>query len=108
MWLGPTLTKCKKCKKEFDLHEFPFREDKGEYLLNCYNCTNTAKGTREVSKRRIIYVKTPWRDAIIKLSNRSVYCGKVVFSDLGQLIDEGYFFILKKNAIDLYEKTKNQ
>lgn len=101
MWYEPTKVQCKTCKRLLNQQEFVWIEQTSKYHKSCIDCDNEKQrnkrvekgyGSRGATKR---FVKNPWLDAVITLSNRTIQGKDIKEADIKQIIDEGYFFILK-------------
>ena len=101
MWYSPKPVVCKSCKRELNQQEFPYIESTNTYDSKCYDCkTEQYRLKHKITKtKRPMLVKPTWADAIIKLSNRSILGKEVRQEDIKQLIDEGFFFILREKTI---------
>lgn len=101
MWYAPKPVACKKCKRFLNQQEFPYVELTNSYDSKCYDCrTKEYREKNGVKKRkREMLVKPAWADAVIRLKERAILGKEVREEDLKELIDEGYFFILREKAI---------
>jgi hypothetical protein len=103
MWYAPTKVECKKCKRLLNQQEYTWVEQTSRWNKTCLDCDNE-KARKKSDEVNFIgrprgsvkkYVKNPWLDAMITLSNRKIKGKDIKESDIKQIIDEGYFFILK-------------
>jgi hypothetical protein len=104
MWYAPTKVECRKCKRLLNQQEYTWVEQTSKWHRTCIDCDNKKSRNKKGDEINFIgrpkgakkkYVKNPWLDAIITLSNRKIKGKDITEKDIKQIIDEGYFFILK-------------
>lgn len=101
MWYAPKPVRCKKCSRDLNQQEFPYNDNTGKYDSKCYDCRT--KEYREKNgvkkKKREMLVKPAWADAVIRLKDRAILGKDIRQEDIKEIIDEGYFFILREKTI---------
>lgn len=100
MWYAPTKVQCKKCKRLLNQQEYTWVEQTSRWNKTCLDCENQKARDKKDNGDKVVrtykkYVKNPWMDAMITLSNRKIKGKDITEKDIKQIIDEGYFFILK-------------
>jgi hypothetical protein len=101
MWYAPKPVECKKCKRLLNQQEFPYNDLTNKYESKCYDCrTEDYRKKNGVKKtKREMLVKPAWADAVIKLKDRAILGREIRETDIKEIIDEGYFFILREKTI---------
>jgi len=94
MRIIPTFKKCKICKVDLMIDEYHYNEPKDTYASTCKDCLSK-KVSKTGRSNRNKFVKSTWLNSTIQLSDRKVVTNKVKDSDIQQIIDEGYGFILR-------------
>ena len=101
MWYAPKPVECKRCLRFLNQQEFPYNEATSSYDGKCYDCRtdlNRKKANVKKTKREML-VKPVWADALIKLKDRAILGKDIREKDIKEIIDEGYFFILREKTI---------
>jgi len=102
MWYEPKKVQCKTCKRLLNQQEYTWIEQTSKYYKSCLDCVNEKQRIKRADEKGYNvkgankkWVKNPWLDAVITLSNRTIMGKNITEKDIKQIIDEGYFFILK-------------
>jgi len=110
MWYRPTLVECKLCKRQLTQDEFNYSETLNKYSLKCNDCENKLNREKKDSKKVYVnYVKVPWKDALIPISETEKVKGsKIRQEHLLYLMNNGYDFVLKSSAIEIFYKNNEK